>query len=117
MRLPTLLAVLLLAVVPFGCGERTPPAPVEPVVVRYAVEGMHCEGCVAAIQTKVMRVEGVSACEVSLDGHEATITIADPARAPQLIAAVEAAIRGMNYTITPKPNTGWGTLSRPSGDQ
>lgn len=106
MRLPTLLALVLLAALPVGCGERTPPAPVEPVVLRYAVEGMHCEGCVAAIQTKVMRVEGVSACEVSLDEHEATVTIADPARAAELIAAVEAAVRSMNYTITPKPRGG-----------
>jgi copper chaperone CopZ len=106
MRLPTLLAFLLLAVVPCGCGERTPPAPVEPVVLRYDVEGMHCEGCVAAIQRKVMRVEGVSACEVSLEEHEATITISDPARAAELTEAIEAAIRGMNYTITPKPQAG-----------
>ena len=81
--LPRLLASLAL----LPAAACTPPN--EPVTVHYTVEGMHCDGCVAAITGKVTSIEGVSACNVSLEGRSADITVNDPAIAPQVREAIE----------------------------
>ena len=81
--LPRLLASILL----LSAASCTPPA--EPVTVHYTVDGMHCDGCVAAITGKVTSIEGVSACNISLEGRSADITVNDPAIAPQVREAIE----------------------------
>lgn len=101
-----LLGLTLLAGLPLlGCERpaNVPAAQVQPVLLRYDVQGMHCEGCVAAIETKVGRIKGVAACEVSLDDHEAIVTIAEADRPDEVREAVESTIRGLHYTIAPKP--------------
>ena len=69
--------------------------PAEPVTVQYAVDGMHCDGCVAAITGKVTAIEGVSACSVSLEGRSALVTVNDPALAPKVREAIER----LGYTV------------------
>jgi copper chaperone CopZ len=87
-------AVIAPAAILLGCDRP------QPAVLAYRVEGMHCEGCVAAITGKVTKVAGVTTCEVSLDGQSATVRVDDGRIAPQ----VESAIRGLGYTV--KPNDG-----------
>jgi len=88
--LVALLLPLALVAGPAGCKPAEPPAPAAtPATLRYTVEGMHCDGCVAAITGKVTSIEGVSACNVSLEGRSANITVNDPAIAPQVREAIE----------------------------
>jgi len=82
-----------------GCGDATSPAP--PVVQAsetrvLGVKGMHCDGCVNAVTTKVSKVEGVQSCEVSLEEETATI-VGDPAA----MADARAAIEKLGYEVTP----------------
>ncbi len=77
--------------------------------VRYRVEGMHCDGCVGAITRKVTAVPGVSACEVSLEGHEATITMTNAS----IEAAVLEAIRRLGYKVPDAP----GGDAAPAGNE
>jgi copper chaperone CopZ len=59
-------------------------------VLHFAVEGMHCNGCVMAITDTVSRLEGVTACEVSLDEKSAAVTVNDPALAAKIIEEISA---------------------------
>jgi copper chaperone len=82
-----------------GCGDATAPAP--PVVQAsetrvLGVKGMHCDGCVNAVTTKVSKVEGVRSCEVSLEEETATI-VADPSA----FANAQAAIEKLGYEVVP----------------
>lgn len=82
--LPRLLTPLLLLSAPPACSP-----PPEPLTVQYTVDGMHCDGCVAAINGKVTAIEGVSACTISLEGRSAAVTVNDPALAPKVREAIE----------------------------
>ncbi len=62
----------------------------------FGVKGMHCDGCVNAVTTKVSRVEGVQSCEVSLEDESATI-VADPSA----FANAQAAIEKLGYEVVP----------------
>jgi copper chaperone len=82
-----------------GCGDATAPAP--PIVQAsetrvLGVKGMHCDGCVNAVTTKVSKVEGVQSCEVSLEEETATI-VADPSA----FANAQAAIEKLGYEVVP----------------
>lgn len=63
-------------------------------VMHFNVAGMHCQGCVNAITTAVANLEGVTACDVSLEEESATVTVTDPALAETIIQA----INDLNYT-------------------
>lgn len=91
MRILWLLGLLVLSAAPPAC---TPPP--EPVTVHYTVDGMHCDGCVAAITGKVTAIEGVSACSVSLEGRSADVTVNDPALTPKVREAIER----LGYTVS-----------------
>jgi copper chaperone CopZ len=107
LALRALSVLLLLGSVSIGACSRaddrseTVVAAAAPHTVRYRVEGMHCDGCVGAITRKVAAVPGVSACEVSLEGHEATVTMKDAS----IEAAVLDAIRRLGYKV---PDAGAG---------
>lgn len=88
-----LLASLLPAAV-VGCKRTDAPAPAV-TIVRYDVQGMHCEGCVNAITDKVLKVKGVASCEVSLEEHRATVGLSDASKSGE----VEAAIAKLGYTV------------------
>lgn len=81
------LSRLLVSLVLLSAAACTPPA--EPLTVHYTVDGMHCDGCVAAITGKVTAIEGVTACTVNLEGRSADVTVNDPALAPKVREAIE----------------------------
>ena len=94
--LAALLLPLALVAGPAGCKPAEPPAPAAtPATLRYTVEGMHCDGCVAAITGKVTAIEGVSGCTISLERRSAEITVSDAALDPK----VREAITRLGYRI------------------
>ncbi len=66
--------------------------------VVYSVKGMSCGGCASAVTTKVNKVDGVMACDVSLDQQKATVELAENGSATD----VEEAIRSLGYTVEPE---------------
>ena len=71
----------------------------EAVTVSLSVEGMHCGGCANAIRERVAKIDGVSACEVSFEKGEATVTMHHPA-SPD---GVTQAIARLGYTVKAIP--------------
>lgn len=63
------------------------------------VQGMHCDGCVKAIDAEARSIDGVSDAQVSLEKHSAQIQISNP----ELAAKVESAIRSLGYSVTVVP--------------
>ncbi len=57
----------------------------------FAVEGMSCQHCVAAVKEEVGKVAGVSDVQVDLDTGLVTITADDSVDAPTVAAAVDEA--------------------------
>lgn len=60
-------------------------------IVRLRVEGMGCEGCVAAVTEALRQVEGVQRVRVMLDPGTAEVEVAAPVDAAKLLAAVDRA--------------------------
>ena len=59
---------------------------------RFAVEGMHCNGCVRSVTGAVSRLPGVEKVDVSLDDKQATVAYDAGAVQPdQIVKAIEAA--------------------------
>jgi len=58
----------------------------------FAVQGMHCQGCVNSVTGAVRRVPGVASVNVSLEKNAATVEF-DPATANPsgIVAAIEGA--------------------------
>jgi copper chaperone len=73
-----------------ACGETQ----IAPIAMKIPVQGMHCEGCVDAITDKVMKIEGVKSCAVSLEKSEADIEAP-----PTLRPSIEAAIKKLGYKL------------------
>ena len=59
--------------------------------VRFNVNGMTCENCVAAVQSAITKVPGVVSCDVSLDGNSAVVGVQTDAAASAVEAAIVAA--------------------------
>jgi len=58
----------------------------------FAVQGMHCQGCVNSVTGAVKRVPGVARVDVSLEKNAATVEFdAAGANAAAIVAAIEAA--------------------------
>jgi copper chaperone CopZ len=72
--------------------------PVSTKTFVYSVKGMSCGGCASAVDTKVNKVDGVMACDVSLEEQKATVELADGSSATD----VEEAIRSLGYTVEPE---------------
>lgn len=91
------LPLLALLALPAACGgvEGEAATSAEPTTVSLSVEGMHCGGCAGAVRERVATMPGVSACEVSLEKGEATVTLRGPATAER----VAEAIRRLGYTV------------------
>ncbi len=98
-RRPTALRAALLASLLAGAAgcSRTPPPP--PVTLVYTVEGMHCDGCVAAIGAEVGHLPTTRTCSVDLEQGRAEVVTAAAADD----AAIRAAITKLGYKVTP----GW----------
>jgi copper chaperone CopZ len=58
---------------------------------KLEITGMSCGGCVSHVKSALEGVEGVSQADVSLENHEAEVTLSDQVIDADLIAAVEAA--------------------------
>lgn len=63
----------------------------------YAVEGMTCDHCVAAVRSELTRLDGVSDVEVDLGSGAVTIT----SRAGLDPDAVRAAVEEAGYRLRP----------------
>lgn len=61
------------------------------MLVRLKVEGMHCSGCVRAVQRVLSGVDGVEAAVVDLDAGDAQVTARDDVDPAALVAAVDDA--------------------------
>ena len=60
----------------------------------FAVEGMHCEGCVKSVTSAVTRVPGVSRVDVSLENKLAKVEFDEALASP---AAIVVAIEGAGF--------------------
>ena len=58
---------------------------------KLKISGMSCGHCVSHVKSALESVEGVSESEVSLENHEADVTLSGAVVDADLIAAVEAA--------------------------
>jgi copper ion binding protein len=59
---------------------------------RFAVEGMHCNGCVKSVTGAVSRLPGVEKVDVSLADNQATVAYDRAALdAAAIVKAIEAA--------------------------
>jgi copper ion binding protein len=59
---------------------------------RFAVEGMHCNGCVRSVTGAVSRIPGVDKVDVSLADAQATVAYDASAVQPaQIVEAIQAA--------------------------
>ncbi|MGQ2912729.1 heavy-metal-associated domain-containing protein [Aeromicrobium sp.] len=64
----------------------------------YAVTGMTCEHCVAAVTQELSSVEGVTDVAVALVPHGTShVTVTSPAEPP--LDAVESAVAEAGYTL------------------
>jgi Cu2+-exporting ATPase len=58
---------------------------------KLEITGMSCGHCVSHVKSALEGIEGVSQADVSLEDHEAEVTLSDQVIDADLIAAVEAA--------------------------
>ena len=65
----------------------------------FAVEGMHCQGCVKSVTGAVARVPGVMRVDVSLEKKAATVEFDAVAANP---AAIVAAIESAGFEAQPR---------------
>ncbi len=59
--------------------------------MKLKISGMTCGHCVSHVKSALEGIDGVSQADVSLENHEADVTLSDQVAAADLIAAVEAA--------------------------
>ena len=67
------------------------------ITTRYAVKGMTCEHCVAAVSAEVGRIDGVTGVDVDLAGGAVTVTSTTPLDDAQVRDAVDEA----GYEVVP----------------
>ncbi len=58
---------------------------------KLKISGMSCGHCVSHVKSALENIEGVSQSDVSLENHEAEVTLSGEVVDADLIAAVEAA--------------------------
>ena len=58
---------------------------------KLKISGMTCRHCVSHVKSALEGMEGVSEADVSLENHEAEVTLSGEVVDADLIAAVEAA--------------------------
>ena len=76
-----------------GCDENQDCSPVEDSeVLEFAVEGMSCSHCTGSVQRGVSEMEGVTACQVFLDGGRAVVR--GSGLQPEAVSAV---IEGLGF--------------------
>jgi copper chaperone CopZ len=89
-----------------GCeGEAHSPATAahaDVVTLDFDVKGMSCEGCVFAVRSAIVELDGVEACDVSLADERAVVTESDDHVEGRIIEAVEK----LDFTITRRGEAG-----------
>lgn len=95
MRPLTLVVVVLALATAAGLAAAGDPAAVERTV--FKIEGMHCDGCSAAIVGSLLRLEGV--IEASAD-HEKGEAVAVYQRRKVSVEDIGQAIEKLGYTVT-----------------
>ena len=58
---------------------------------KLKISGMSCDHCVSHVKSALETLEGVSHSDVSLENHEAEVTLSGDVVDADLVAAVEAA--------------------------
>ena len=58
---------------------------------KLAISGMSCDHCVSHVKSALEGMEGVSEADVSLENHEAEVTLSEQVNDADLFGAVEAA--------------------------
>jgi copper chaperone len=86
-----ILGLAMMAVAAGGCRRS------EPVEIAFTVEGMHCEGCEAAITQALERVDGVEAASADQAAGIGIATCRSRKVDPQQLAGE---IEGLGYTVT-----------------
>jgi Cu+-exporting ATPase len=86
--------------------------------VRFAVKGIHCQGCVNSIESSVGRVAGVRSVDVSLEGESARVRCSVETPMDAIVAAIGEA--GYKATVVPAADAGAATMppheDRPGAD-
>ncbi len=59
--------------------------------MKLKISGMSCGHCVSHVKSALESIEGVSEADVSLENHEADVTLSGDVIDADLIGAVEAA--------------------------
>ncbi len=59
--------------------------------MKLKISGMTCGHCVSHVKSALEGIEGVSEADVSLENHEAEVTLSAEVIEADLVAAVEAA--------------------------
>lgn len=101
MRRLTLLAVVL-AVLAAAAGLVSAGDPARTVRTVFTIEGMHCDGCSAAIVGALQRIDGV--LEASAD-HDKGEAVAVYQRRKVSVEDLEQAIEKLGYTVTATETT------------
>jgi len=84
-------AAALVAIVAAGCSRSTT------MKASFAVEGMHCESCSAAITDALEKIDGVEVATADHAAGSAEATFRSPEVTPERL---EAEIEGLGYTVT-----------------
>ena len=80
-----------------GCGTPAPAETAPAEGTAYGVEGLTCGSCVQTVQKAVAALDGVDSATVALvAGGTSTLTVAGPASAE----SVHAAVSGAGYSVT-----------------
>ncbi len=99
-RLGTALALLVVTVT--AAGSIVASDPPDAVTTVFTIEGMHCDGCSAAITGALQRVEGV--IEARAD-HEKGEAVAVYKRKMTSADELKQAIEKLGYTVTAMKTT------------
>jgi copper chaperone CopZ len=79
-------------------GQMTSPSPSSPSSAELAIEGMHCDACVALIEESLAEQAGVISASVDLGAALATVAF-DPAQLG--VEEIRATIADAGYSATP----------------
>lgn len=83
------------AVQPAGGGGADAASTERTVLLEYEVDGMHCSGCVEAIEDRVSKLPGIARCTVDLEARRALVEASGADRD----AAIRSAIERLGYTV------------------
>lgn len=75
-------------------------ADAEGQLVELSVEGMTCGGCAHSVRQMIAKVDGVNACEVSLENKSASVRVNDESIVPRILGAFEET----SYKVATKAN-------------